>query len=68
MTRKDYVKLASAIAVSKPAFYYDVDSTKELMDVWVRTAHAIADVLQGDNWRFDRERFLEAATVLEPSK
>lgn len=57
MTRKDYVKLAAALLDSKPGpgcpgaaitqFFYSV--------------YKIADALQADNPRFNRERFLLAA-------
>jgi hypothetical protein len=53
MTRKHYVALAGALADALPA-------GAERFDGWCRAVNAIADVLAGDNPRFDRERFVVA--------
>lgn len=57
MTRKDYVKLAEAFRSTEPTFedsptYY----------AWRDALDAVADTLQADNDRFDRSRFLFAAS------
>lgn len=70
MTKKDYVKLAAALAAAKPAAPYtlvtkfDRDDVRGIStEVWQGTVHNVADVLSADNPRFDRERFLAAAGV-----
>jgi hypothetical protein len=55
MTRKDYVLIADAIkAQHKP--HNDPETIQEI-------ALSIADLLEGDNARFDRARFLTACGV-----
>jgi hypothetical protein len=55
MTRKDYVMIADAIkAQYKP--HNDPDTIQEI-------ALGLADLLEGDNARFDRARFLSACGV-----
>jgi hypothetical protein len=56
MTRANYLKLASALAFSRP-------TTPGLLGEvvqWRRDVLALADVLQFDNPRFNRHRFLTA--------
>lgn len=60
MTRKDYEAIARAIAqtrdlITRPVDSWTVDGALD------RAAMAIADALETDNERFDRERFLTAA-------
>jgi len=55
MTRKDYVRIAAALNYSKPP-----SNEAVLVAWWVRSVHALADVLQADNPRFNRHRFLVA--------
>lgn len=57
MTRKDYIALASALAGAQIE-YRDRDEGQAALRF---ASHLIADVLQADNERFDRERFLIAA-------
>lgn len=58
MTRKDYVAIAEAIAVSRGNGVSDEWNQGVLV-----TAYNIADVMQADNHRFDRARFLKACGV-----
>ena len=53
MTRKDYVMIADTIAT---AWHASADSKADL-------AYKFADVLEEDNPRFDRARFLTACGV-----
>jgi hypothetical protein len=53
MTRKDYVLIAKAFAT----FNYLNQPTRYFI------AHALADALEGDNPRFDRERFLKSCDL-----
>ena len=63
MTRKDYVAIAGAIREA-----LEIMNAQEIGDaaamVWAveRTAREIATVLAADNGRFDRGRFITAAT------
>jgi hypothetical protein len=63
MTRKDYVKLADALRGSTPVFSVgsDPDVTRARVAQHRACIKAIADVLAGDNGRFDRERFYRAS-------
>ena len=55
MTRKDYILNADAIkAQHKP--HNDTETVQEI-------ALSLADLLEGDNPRFDRDRFLTACGV-----
>ena len=56
MTKKDYIKIA-AILKSKRMRRTLSGEERQLMDLLTRD---FADMLQEDNPRFDRERFLEA--------
>ena len=53
MTRKDYVMIADTIATS---WHASADSKADI-------AYKFADVLEADNPRFDRHRFLVACGV-----
>lgn len=57
MSRKDYVAIAAAI---NRAFNSDFYESETYSGIEV-TATFIADALQAENPRFDRERFLAAA-------
>jgi hypothetical protein len=63
MTRKDYVKLADSLRGSTPVFSIGTpDAVACARVAQQRTViKAIADVLAGDNGRFDRGRFYRAA-------
>lgn len=62
MTRKDYVKLATALSSTSPVGRYDGPvNALRTSEQWKRDVHAIADVLQADSPRFNRHRFLKAA-------
>lgn len=58
MTRKDYVAIAEAFR----DVTYDPDLTRSLQDLGLLSVVAgkVAHIMQLDNPRFDRERFLEA--------
>lgn len=58
MTRKDYIALAAALKDEQP----NPESVTHAC--WNNNVLAVANVLQDDNPRFDRERFLRAAGVL----
>ena len=69
MTRKDYVLIASAIRESAPTISESglvkrgpaSGAVSVRGSVCLDIANALADRLQGNNPRFDRERFLRAA-------
>lgn len=68
MTRKDYVAIAAAIKVSTLPPYKGEDppnsrARQAWNDACLVVARNIADVLQADNVRFDRARFLTACGV-----
>ena len=66
MTRKDYVKLATAFAASNPkGLWSDTQHQLRTDEQWLRDVLLVADVLEIDNPLFDREQFLRDATVLE---
>lgn len=63
MTRKDYEALAGALAKARPPYPTGecITSTEAAAQlVWERTCRAIGDVLEADNPRFDRVRFVKA--------
>lgn len=62
MTKKDYEKFATAIRQARHSEHDNVDGDSYNNGVTV-TAHKIARVLQGDNPRFQVERFLEACGI-----
>jgi hypothetical protein len=66
MTKKDYVRIAAALARNTPGFgsYSEHvawgSASKPDVQAWSRIVTAIADVLAADNPRFDRARFYKA--------
>lgn len=56
MTRKDYVKLAAALASVRPVGVPNYPKFYR----WDLVVAAIGDTLADDNPRFDRARFVEA--------
>ena len=67
MTRKDYVAIAEAINVSSLRGYDPREWGQSYLngreDALTVVARNIADVMQADNPRFDRSRFLKACGV-----
>ena len=59
MTRKDYEKLAAALAKTRPERGSYSDPSAEFAQ-WVTTRNAVTHALSADNPRFDRGRFLVA--------
>ena len=57
MFRKHYNAFADALLEARVLFEDNADQHAQ----WCRDVQAIADVLEADNPRFDRRRFLEAA-------
>ena len=55
MTRKDYVKIAKAFAVTRPTGPGTITRIQ-----WARDREVIANVLETDNPRFNREQFYSA--------
>lgn len=53
MTKKDYIKIAAALAYTR---------TVDHREVWGVIVNEIADILAADNARFDRERFYAACS------
>lgn len=70
MTRKDYIELAAALARTRPngrqitpedeADEQENATSRAYMAQWRVTRDAIMGVLQADNERFDRIRFIRA--------
>jgi hypothetical protein len=61
MTRKDFVALAGALQRVRPSDYPETSVTLDIArDQWQRDVATVADILEWDNPRFDRERFLRA--------
>lgn len=56
MSKKDYQAIARILYVNDPARGIVVDPA----DTWRSIVEGLADVLQADNERFDRARFVEA--------
>ncbi len=63
MTKKDYEAIAGAMKWLAPSTATPCDAET----MWARVAFELADILAGDNARFDRKRFLTAccATVAD---
>lgn len=59
MTRKDYIAIAAALRDS-----YPIAENNSPDSAWRHCVNAIADTLQRDNSRFDRERFLKACNAI----
>lgn len=79
MTRRDYVKLAAALAETRPdpiitpcsctgnvPGHVNIMTNSISRDLWDATRSAIADVLAADNDRFDRGRFNAATEIGAP--
>lgn len=61
MTRKDFQLLADALLASYPgAAQNPLDASARLQ--WRASIHSVADALATTNPRFDRSRFIAAAT------
>jgi hypothetical protein len=64
MTRKDYVRLAAALAWARPnegkASQYKPAEQRARMAAWRITVECIATELKKDNERFDHVRFANA--------
>lgn len=60
MTRKDYVRLASALAGNKVR---PIAGWENVHAQWCGDVLAIADALAADNPRFDRDRFYAACRL-----
>lgn len=56
MSRKDYQRLAAALASNRPADHWCPNKREQ----WRLDVKAIADALANDNPNFDRGRFLGA--------
>jgi len=64
MTRKDYIRLAAALreAVNEATYRGTDARDSQLLSIGVWSAtRLIADALAAENYRFDRERFYDAA-------
>lgn len=64
MTRKDYIALAAAFAVTRP--YVAKRSTHEqrvAYEVWHHTRSQIMQVLAADNYNFNRSCFIDATEI-----
>lgn len=61
MTKKDYILIAAALNRSKPESYLKgIIHSPNLERQWECDVEHIADVLQEDNPRFDRDKFIQA--------
>lgn len=60
MTKKDYVQLAGAFQRSKPLIE---DIEEPIFATWILCVQEVADVLERDNSKFDRRRFLETCGI-----
>lgn len=58
MTRKDYIAIARALNNAKP------EGPLAAFRQHTQDCNAVADALQRDNERFDRDRFLTACGVV----
>lgn len=64
MSRKDYRAFAAAFAESEPPMGEPGSSDRYGYEIWVDVLERVADIFQADNpWRFDRSRFMFAATA-----
>lgn len=69
MTRKDYVRIAAALKAQRDniedtSYRRNAKAHEWFVAGWEVTARSVADALQADNPRFDRDRFYRAAGVL----
>ena len=58
MTQKDYILLAAALREQRPIGQEDCKLA--CLVQWERDVDAIAEALEQDNPRFDRDKFLDA--------
>lgn len=58
MTRKDYNRMAAILGTA----FMEMDNGTPTTTILVRLRHDIADMLQDDNPRFDRNRFIDAVS------
>lgn len=64
MTRKDYIKIARAIANTPDGYAWRLEEQKTAVSIALRgLTYQIADILAEDNPRFDRARFVEACGI-----
>lgn len=63
MTRKDYIRIANAIATAAAAYPVGVPARAVAIRALSDCALHIAYQLQQDNPRFDRDRFIAACGV-----
>lgn len=72
MTRKDYVRIVEALREVKLAIIVSTPSTVATRTAQLNTLDLvienIANVLESDNSRFDRNRFIVAAKGIEGGK
>ena len=57
MTRKDYVKFARVLRGIKPQNNGNVREYELRLSQWERMIEAIANILEDDNERFNRQKF-----------
>ena len=60
MSRKDYIRIAAALAESRPAAHMAEHIAVHAQWQWTKTRDALVTMLAADNGRFDRERFIRA--------
>lgn len=60
MSRKDFVKIAAALAENRPSGLIFAGDTNAAQAAWGRCVVRIAGVMQTDNPRFNRSRFYAA--------
>lgn len=60
MSKNDYVAIARALASTRPTPFINPDKSRQ----WEMDLEAICHVLEQDNSRFDKVRFLEACGLV----
>lgn len=77
MTKKDYERIAAALAAASPTLVSQSDRIRETggpiadrsaLWVWERVKTRLADALAADNPRFDRSRFYAACGYQEVTR
>lgn len=65
MTRKDYILIAAALRVARPAVIpgSNVIMNGTARSVWYACVTAVANALKADNARFEASRFFDACGV-----
>ena len=66
MTRKDYILIAKTMLGIRDQIQVVEDPADSAYLWWRVTVNALADALQTDNERFDRDRFKAACYGLKP--